>query len=94
MNDDASPVHDPARRRLLGTLAAAGLAGVLPRVHAKRSRPLGVALVGLGYYSRDLLAPALQATKHCRLAGIVTGTPAKAAEWQRRYGIPDRNVYD
>ena len=60
MNDDASPVHDPARRRLLGTLAAAGLAGVVPRVHAKRSRPLGVALVGLGYYSRDLLAPALQ----------------------------------
>ena len=46
MNDDACPVHDPARRRLLGTLAAAGLAGVLPRVHAKRSRPLGVALVG------------------------------------------------
>ena len=94
MNDDASPVHDSARRRLLGTLAAAGLAGVMPCVHAKRSRPLGVALVGLGYYSRDLLAPALQATKHCRLAGIVTGTPAKAAEWQRRYGIPDRNVYD
>ena len=94
MKDAASPVHDSARRRLLGTLAAAGLAGVVPRVHAKRSRPLGVALVGLGYYSRDLLAPALQATKHCRLAGIVTGTPAKAAEWQRRYGIPDRNVYD
>lgn len=94
MNDDASPVHDPARRRLLGALGAAGLAGVLPRVHAKGSRPLGVALVGLGYYSRDLLAPALQATKHCRLAGIVTGTPAKAAEWQRRYDIPDRNVYD
>mgnify|MGYP006163531369 CR=1 FL=1 len=25
MNDDASPVHDPARRRLLGTLAAAAV---------------------------------------------------------------------
>ena len=94
MNDDISPVHDPARRRLLGALGVAGLAGVLPRAHAKGSRPLGVALVGLGYYSRDLLAPALQATKHCRLAGIVTGTPAKAAEWQRRYDMPDRNIYD
>lgn len=57
MNDDVSPVQDPARRRLLGTLAAAGLAGVMPRVRAKHSRPLGVALVGPGYDSRDLLAP-------------------------------------
>ena len=85
---------DALRRRLLGALGAAGLAGVLPRVHAKATRPLGVALVGLGYYSRDLLAPALQMTTHCRLAGIVTGTPAKAEEWQRRYAIPDSNIYD
>ena len=92
--NDATAVHDPARRRLLGALGAAGLAGVLLRVQAKGARRLGVALVGLGYYSRDLLAPALQITQHCRLAGIVTGTPAKATEWQRRYDIPDRNVYD
>lgn len=26
---------------------------------------LGVALVGLGYYSTDLLAPGLQQTEHC-----------------------------
>lgn len=85
---------DVFRRRLLGALGAAGMAGVLPRVSATARRPLGVALVGLGYYSRDLLAPALKMTRHCRLAGIVTGTPDKAAEWQRRHGIPDRNVYD
>ncbi|MFT3667485.1 MAG: Gfo/Idh/MocA family oxidoreductase [Pseudoxanthomonas sp.] len=91
---DTPVVHDPARRRLLGALGAAGLASVLPRVQAKGVRRLGVALVGLGYYSRDLLAPALQMTQHCRLAGIVTGTPAKADDWQRRYRIPDRNVYD
>ena len=85
---------DPARRRLLGAFGAAGLAGLMPSARARASRPLGVALIGLGYYSRDLLAPALQMTKHCRLAGIVTGSPAKAEEWQRRYGIADRNVYD
>lgn len=85
---------DPARRRLLGALGAAGIAGVLPAARARGRRPIGVALVGLGYYSRDLLAPALRMTRHCRLAGIVTGTPAKAEEWQRRYAIPDRNVYD
>ena len=31
----------------------------------ENEKKLGVALVGLGYYSRDLLAPALQLTKHC-----------------------------
>jgi glucose-fructose oxidoreductase len=55
---------------------------------------LGVALVGLGYYSTDLLAPALQQTKHCYLAGIVTGTPSKAEDWKKKYNIPDKNIYN
>ena len=55
---------------------------------------LGVALVGLGYYSTDLLAPALQQTKECYLAGIVTGTPAKADAWKNKYNIPDKNIYN
>ncbi|AUD02365.1 Gfo/Idh/MocA family protein [Spirosoma pollinicola] len=57
-------------------------------------RKLGIALVGLGYYSANLLAPALQETKNCRLAGIVTGTPSKATEWMQKYNIPKANVYD
>jgi glucose-fructose oxidoreductase len=59
-----------------------------------QTKKLGVALVGLGYYSTDLLAPALQQTNHCRLAGIVTGTPEKAKAWQKRYDIPDKNIYN
>lgn len=55
---------------------------------------LGVALVGLGYYSRDLLAPALQQTEHCELRGIVTGSPEKIPVWQNKYGIKDSNVYN
>ncbi len=54
---------------------------------------LGVALVGLGALSTNQIAPALQKTAHCRLAGIVTGTPAKAARWQAQYGIPARSTY-
>ncbi|MEM9985250.1 MAG: Gfo/Idh/MocA family oxidoreductase [Bacteroidota bacterium] len=54
---------------------------------------LGVALVGLGYYSTELLAPALQLTEHCYLAGIVTGSYRKIPMWQERYRVPDRNVY-
>ncbi|MGA9270051.1 MAG: Gfo/Idh/MocA family oxidoreductase [Lutimonas sp.] len=56
-------------------------------------KKLGVALVGLGYYSRDLLAPALQLTQHCQLKGIVTGSPEKVPVWQKQYGIEDKNVY-
>lgn len=56
-------------------------------------RKLGIALVGLGEYSDGQLAPALKQTKHCYLAGIVTGTPQKAEEWKRKYKIPPKNVY-
>ena len=54
---------------------------------------LGIALVGLGKYSEGQLAPALQETQHCRLAGIVTGSPDKAEKWKKKYKIPDENVY-
>ena len=43
----------------------------------QKKEKLGVALVGLGYYSTDLLAPALQMTQHCELKGVVSGTPSK-----------------
>jgi glucose-fructose oxidoreductase len=87
----------PARRRFIKQVILGASVLSLPRLNIL-ARPtkdrLGVALVGLGHYSTHLLAPALQRTKFCYLAGIVTGTPAKAEHWQRRYGIPDRNIYD
>lgn len=54
---------------------------------------LGIALVGLGYYSENQLAPALQETAHCYLAGIVTGTETKIDKWKAKYNIADKNVY-
>ncbi len=57
------------------------------------NKKLGVALVGLGTYAAGQLAPALQQTVHCYLAGIVTGTPSKAAAWKEKYNIPDKNIY-
>lgn len=88
-----------SRRDVLKTLAL-GAGGVLLSPLIVRSAGcfrkdrLGVALVGLGYYSTDLLAPALQQTKNCYLAGIVTGTPAKAETWKAKYGIPEKNIYN
>ncbi len=55
---------------------------------------LGIALVGLGSYAGGQLAPALQQTEHCYLAGIVTGTPSKAEVWKEKYNIPDKNIYN
>ncbi len=85
------------RRAFLKNLAAASAGVIFSPAFAKISpsqRKLGVALVGLGYYSTDLLAPALLQTEHCYLAGIVTGSPEKIPKWQRQYQIPDQNVYD
>ncbi len=55
---------------------------------------LGVALVGLGNYSLRQLAPALLETEHCRLTGIVTGSPEKVPEWCGKYNVPKQNVYN
>ncbi|MDQ2077095.1 Gfo/Idh/MocA family protein [Marinimicrobium sp. ABcell2] len=87
-----------SRRRLLkqlglsATVASTGLSAHV--LASKPNRKLGVALVGLGFYSTDWLAPALQLTKHCELRGIVTGSPEKIPEWQEKYGIKDKNVYN
>ena len=57
-------------------------------------KKLGIALVGLGKYSTEQLAPALQQTQHCHLAGMVTGTGSKIQEWKVKYSIPDDNIYN
>jgi glucose-fructose oxidoreductase len=88
------------RRKFLKTTVTgmAGLAiGSTPAfatIIIPQQRKIGVALVGLGYYSTDLLAPALRLTEHCELRGIVTGTPAKAEAWKQQYKIADKNIYN
>ncbi|MDH3649877.1 MAG: Gfo/Idh/MocA family oxidoreductase, partial [Saprospiraceae bacterium] len=83
------------RRTFLKQAGSLTLASTFPHIMIPQTKTnLGVALVGLGYYSRDLLAPALQLTKHCHLAGIVTGSPEKVPVWQEKYGIKDRNVFN
>ncbi|MFH1195429.1 MAG: Gfo/Idh/MocA family oxidoreductase [bacterium] len=64
-----------------------------PKLKSGNKR-LGIALVGLGSYSTYQLAPALQETENCYLAGIVTGTPSKAESWMDKYDIPKQNIYN
>lgn len=85
------------RRRFLQGLGASTAllsSGWSPHLLGSPSRKLGVALLGLGSYSTNQLAPALQLTQHCELRGIVTGSPEKIPVWQEKYGIKDANVYN
>jgi len=91
---DALPFSRRTFLKRAGTAVAGSAVGFPSVLVPDRDRPLGVALCGLGTYSTTQLAPALQQTEHCALRGIVTGSPGKIPVWQRRYGIPDGNVYN
>jgi predicted dehydrogenase len=100
MNDEKKLTGNVFSRRDAVKVIAVGSAALMTTpthlfsMSGKKKERLGVALVGLGYYSTDLLAPALQQTKNCYLAGIVTGTPSKAESWKKQYNIPDKNIYN
>ena len=85
-----------SRRSFLSTTATLAAASQLsPHTFAANSKQkLGYALVGLGRLSTNQLAPALQETEHSELVGIVTGSPEKAATWQQKYGIAEKNTYN
>ena len=84
-----------------GFLARGAALAALPFIATRRTRALadaprpklGFALCGLGDLSERQIGPALLKTARCRLAGLVTDSPAKAAAWQSRYGISARSVY-
>ena len=86
-----------SRRHFLktSTLAAASLPLIrTASFAAEPARKIGFALCGLGNLSTNQIAPALQKTGFCKLAGIITGSPDKAKRWQAQYGIPDGSVYN
>jgi glucose-fructose oxidoreductase len=89
-------------RREFLKISALGAAGTLlspsvnafPGILTGKQKRMGIALIGLGWYSTDILAPALQETTTAYLAGIVTGTPEKENIWADRYKIPRKNIYN
>jgi glucose-fructose oxidoreductase len=90
-----------ARREFLRQLSLGGVtvaAGLNLPLFAQPNAPvprkkLGVALLGLGRYSTGQLAPALQLTKNCRLAGVVSGHPEKLTKWAKDFSLPEENCY-
>jgi predicted dehydrogenase len=90
--------HTTTRRRFVaqaGALAATTFISTSrTRALAAASRKkLGFALCGLGGLASAQIAPALQKTQNCRLAGIITGTPSEADKWKAQYGIAGKSIY-
>lgn len=93
-----NPLPSVTRRRFVTQLSIAAAALTLSRKLsganiAAGSRKLGVALVGLGNYATRQLAPSLQQTQFCRLAGAVTGSREKGEALAREYGFSEKSVY-
>ncbi len=84
-----------SRRKFIKTVSAtsAFVAGSSLFAFGKANKKTGIALVGMGYYSTKLLAPALQVTTECYLSGFVTGTTEKEKIYGNKYNIPKKNIY-
>jgi predicted dehydrogenase len=92
-------INMTTRRRFVAQAAALTTAAFISTsrtraLAAASKKRLGFALCGLGGLSSGQIAPALQKTQNCRLAGIISGTPAEAALWKSQYNIPDKSIYD
>ena len=71
-------------------LAPRYIAGLLAQ---NKGRRLGIAMLGLGNYAANQLAPALLETKLCQLSAVVTGHPEKGEKWVNQYNLKKENVY-
>lgn len=54
---------------------------------------LRVAIMGLGSYGTRV-AEAMKDCKKAKLVGAISGTPSKLKDWQRKYGIAEKNCYN
>lgn len=53
----------------------------------------GIALLGLGYYATEQLAPAFRETENCFLAAVITGHRSKGEHYKKHFGLTDQQVY-
>jgi predicted dehydrogenase len=91
-----TPSH-ATRRSFLKTaaIAAPAIVGLNPFVRAQAANEgkLGIALCGLGGFSKQSIAPELPSAKNVYLAGAITGDAAKGREWAKQYGFPEKNIF-
>ena len=86
-----------SRRSFLKTAAFAAPAIVgmnsLVRAQSAREGKLGIALCGLGGFSKQSITPELPSAQNVYFAGAITGNAAKGREWAAQYGFPEKNIF-
>ena len=91
----AMPRRQFIRKTATAALAAPFISTAATRALAQAAeKKIGIAVCGLGSLATNQIAPAFQRTRNCRLAGIITGTPAKAQKWKAQYNIPEKSTYN
>ena len=88
------------RRHFLGAVSSAAAVGL---VHTQAqgawdagSKPLGVAVVGLGTQSQQVLGASvswISSSPHCRLAGLVSSDRSKSQAYAAKHGLSSQNLY-
>lgn len=92
------------RREFLQKITTTAFALPAVSVHALGNSPLfreapyqgptlRVAIMGLGSYG-NRVAEAMKDCKKAKLVGAISGTPAKLKDWQRKYGLAEKNCYN
>jgi glucose-fructose oxidoreductase len=86
------------RRDILVGIGAIAASATVPLASAcaqgQKRRPVGYAIVGLGYYATQVIMPQFANCKHSRIVGLVSGDPAKAKRYAAEYRVPERSIYD
>ncbi len=93
-----------SRRDFLQKVAASALAlPMVPSVYRRELKSLHeqpyqgpvlrVAIMGLGSYGTRV-AEAMRDCKRAKLTGVISGTPSKVKDWQKKYDIPEKNCYN
>ncbi len=88
------------RRHFLGAVSSAATVGL---VHTQAqgalksgSKTLGVAVVGLGTQSQQVLGASvswISSSPHCRLAGLVSSDRSKSQAYAAKHGLSSQNLY-
>ncbi len=76
---------------LVGGVVSPTSAGTLSN---KPKGKIGVAILGLGGFAKDSIAPEIASSKNVWFAGVITGDPeVKGKAWAKKYGFPEKNIY-
>lgn len=94
MNQD----HRVGRRGFLAGVGGAAATLAVSRLGwgqdgAGGEKKVGFAFVGLGGYATRQMMPAVAATRHVRIAALVSGSPEKAKALAKQYGVKESSIY-